>query len=121
MNTDITAQGWFSLGERVPYDHRAKRMLRESDEKIINMDHRASRRDTDDVAFVVNSPSFARTGKHNIICFWINEHILYPLDSGQIRPVTINGVRIAPLTIQCPFCRARFVTLVPSETRALDC
>jgi len=31
MNTDITAQGWFSLGERVPYDHRAKRMLRLGD------------------------------------------------------------------------------------------
>ncbi len=27
MNTDITAQGWFSLGERVRYDRRAKRIL----------------------------------------------------------------------------------------------
>ncbi|MCP4257955.1 MAG: alpha/beta hydrolase [Planctomycetes bacterium] len=27
MNTGITAQGWFALGERVPYDRRAKRIL----------------------------------------------------------------------------------------------
>ncbi len=31
MNTDITAQGWFALGERVPYDRRAKRILRPGD------------------------------------------------------------------------------------------
>lgn len=31
MNTDITAQGWFALGERVPYDRRSKRMLRPGD------------------------------------------------------------------------------------------
>jgi pimeloyl-ACP methyl ester carboxylesterase len=28
MNTDITAQGWFALGERVPYDRRAQKILR---------------------------------------------------------------------------------------------
>jgi pimeloyl-ACP methyl ester carboxylesterase len=31
MNTDITARGWFALGERVPYDRRAKRILRPDD------------------------------------------------------------------------------------------
>ena len=31
MNTDITAQGWFALGERVPYDHHAKSILRPGD------------------------------------------------------------------------------------------
>ncbi len=31
MNTDITAQGWFALGERVPYDRRSKRILRLGD------------------------------------------------------------------------------------------
>ena len=28
MNANITAQGWFALGERVPYDRRAKRIVR---------------------------------------------------------------------------------------------
>ena len=31
MNAHITAQEWFTLGERVPYDHRAKRILRPGD------------------------------------------------------------------------------------------
>ncbi len=31
MEADLTAQGWFDLGERVPYDRRAKRILRPSD------------------------------------------------------------------------------------------
>ncbi len=31
MNADITAEGWFALGERVPYDRRAKRILRPGD------------------------------------------------------------------------------------------
>ena len=28
MNANTTAQGWFTLGERIPYDRRAKRILR---------------------------------------------------------------------------------------------
>ncbi len=28
MNANTTAQGWFALGERIPYDRRAKRILR---------------------------------------------------------------------------------------------
>lgn len=28
MNADLTAQGWFGSGERVPYDHRGKKILR---------------------------------------------------------------------------------------------
>ena len=31
MTADLTAQGWFDLGERVPYDWRAKRILRPPD------------------------------------------------------------------------------------------
>ena len=31
MNKDVTAQGWFDLGERVPYDHRTKSVLRQND------------------------------------------------------------------------------------------
>ena len=31
MNANITAQGWFALGERVPYDHRARRILNPDD------------------------------------------------------------------------------------------
>ncbi len=31
MNTDITARAWFALGERVPYDRRAKRILHPDD------------------------------------------------------------------------------------------
>lgn len=31
MDSGLTAQNWFALGERVPYDHRAKRILREKD------------------------------------------------------------------------------------------
>lgn len=31
MNTIVTAQGWFNLGQRVPYDRRAKRILRPGD------------------------------------------------------------------------------------------
>ncbi len=31
MNTDTTAKGWFALGERVPYDRRAKKILRPGD------------------------------------------------------------------------------------------
>jgi pimeloyl-ACP methyl ester carboxylesterase len=31
MDPSITAQGWFALGERVPYDRRAKRILRPDD------------------------------------------------------------------------------------------
>lgn len=30
-NSNLTAQQWFDLGERVPYDHRAKRILRSGD------------------------------------------------------------------------------------------
>ena len=31
MNTNVTAQEWFELGKRVPYDRRAKRILRPGD------------------------------------------------------------------------------------------
>ncbi len=31
MSNDVTAQGWFALGERVPYDRRAKRILHPGD------------------------------------------------------------------------------------------
>ena len=31
MNAIVTAQGWFNLGERVPYDRRARKMLRLDD------------------------------------------------------------------------------------------
>ena len=31
MNAIVTAQGWFNLGERVPYDRRARKMLRPGD------------------------------------------------------------------------------------------
>ena len=29
MNENVTAQEWFALGERVPYDYQAKRLLKE--------------------------------------------------------------------------------------------
>ena len=36
MNQRVTAQEWFALGERVPYDYEAKTMLKESGAESAN-------------------------------------------------------------------------------------
>ena len=33
MNADLTARAWFGSGERVPYDHRGKEILRSGETK----------------------------------------------------------------------------------------
>ena len=51
MNTDMTARGWFALGERVPYDHQAKRILQgdaTDSRDVVNVFRRVVRDDARD-------------------------------------------------------------------------
>ncbi len=63
MNDDFTARGWFALGERVPYDHRAKRILQGDTKEaadVVNVFQRVVRDDapSEDAVWTTFLPGF---------------------------------------------------------------